>query len=118
MNSTKVKVTTAVLSGSLNLVGCLKDTPIKKGFYIANDAFWNAESVTGGVTVPAFRCYIDNSTIKARTLTFHVSDGTATGVTMIQKVGDLVQDGKYIQDNRIVILKDGKKFNTAGQSVK
>ena len=69
--------------GTMQLVGCLEQTPITEGFYIANDSFWNASNVTGGVVVPAFRAYIANNG-NARKLSITISSDTdATGVEAI-----------------------------------
>ena len=69
--------------GSMQLVGCLEQTQITEGYYIADNAFWNASNVTGGVVVPPFRAYIANSG-NARRLAISIdTDTDATGIEAI-----------------------------------
>ena len=85
MNNSNASVATGVQAGTKELVGCHKDTPITSGYYISNNAFWNAAEVSGGVTVPAFRAYI-NKVGDARTLTIRVAGGEETGIEALNSM--------------------------------
>ena len=87
MNSSNVKVVTGGAEGENSLVGCLEDTPITTGYYIASDAFWNAANISGGVTVPAVRAYITHSG-DARSLTIRVAGGEVTGIEALNSMID------------------------------
>ena len=70
------------------MVGCLQPTQIADGYYIADDAFWNAKAV-GGVTVPAFRAYIATQSDDARKLTISIAeDPDATGILALDAMNE------------------------------
>ncbi len=84
-NTGTIHVTNASQGGLLQLTGCLQPTAIEHGYYIANDAFWSASAI-GGVTVPAFRAYID-TTSDARKLNISIAaDPDATGIGAIDAI--------------------------------
>lgn len=81
-NTGTIQVTNATQGGQMQLVGCLQPTDISQGYYIANDAFWSASAI-GGVTVPAFRAYIETQS-DARKLNITIgTDPDATGIEAI-----------------------------------
>ena len=84
-NNGSINVTNNAQGGQMQLVGCLQPTAIEHGYYIANDAFWSASAI-GGVTVPAFRAYID-TTSDARKLNISIAaDPDATGIGAIDAI--------------------------------
>ncbi len=84
-NTGTIHVTNASQGGQLQLTGCLQPTAIEHGYYIANDAFWSASAI-GGVTVPAFRAYIDTPS-DARKLNISIAaDPDATGIGAIDAI--------------------------------
>ena len=81
-NTGSIQVTNTAQGGQMQLVGCLQPTAISQGYYIANDAFWSASAI-GGVTVPAFRAYIETQS-DARKLNITIgTDPDATGIEAI-----------------------------------
>ncbi len=48
---------------------------------------------------------------------FHFEDDAATGIESLFE-RSTVTNGKFVQNDRIVIVKDGTKYNTAGQIIK
>ena len=86
-NTGNINVTGNAQDGQMMLVGCLQPTPIAEGYYIANDAFWNASAI-GGVTVPAFRAYIATSS-DARKLNISIAgDQDATGIQALDAMNE------------------------------
>ena len=86
-NTGSINVTDNAQGGQMQLVGCLQPTPIANGYYIADDAFWNAKAV-GGVTVPAFRAYIATQS-DARKLTISIAeDPDATGILALDAMNE------------------------------
>jgi len=78
--------------------------------------------VTGSeVTIAPFRAYFTLNTSgsgEARS-TIRMNFGDVTGVANVEAATETtVKDGKYIENGKIVIVKNGIKYNTAGQQVK
>ena len=65
-------------------------------------------------TISAYHCYLTAPSTGARVLTF---GGEATAISGLNANVNS-KDGKFIQNGRMVIVKNGKKFNAAGQIVK
>lgn len=87
-NNGSINVTDNAQGGQMQLVGCLQPTAIADGYYIADDAFWNAKAV-GGVTVPAFRAYIATQSDDARKLTISIAeDPDATGILALDAMNE------------------------------
>ena len=117
-NTGSINVTNNAQGGQMQLVGCLQPTPIADGYYIADDAFWNAFAI-GGVTVPAFRAYID-TTSDARKLNISIAaDPDATGIEAIDAMnsqGSVIYDinGRKTDDIRhgvnIIRTTQGKTY--------
>ena len=82
----------------------------------------NLHKVTGSeVTIAPFRAYFTLNTSgssEARS-TIRMNFGDVTGVANVEVATETtVKDGKYIENGKIVIVKNGMKYNTAGQQVK
>jgi len=71
------------------------------------------------VTVNAYRAYINiPGSNEARALRF-VVDGQITGVDNVAAEASAeVKDGKYIENGKVVIVKNGKKFSATGAQMK
>ncbi len=82
----------------------------------------NLHKVTGSeVTIAPFRAYFTLNTSggsEARSA-LRMNFGDVTGVANVEVATETtVKDGKYIENGKIVIVKNGIKYNTAGQQVK
>ena len=67
-----------------------------------------------GATIPAGKAYL-NVPGSARELS--ISFGDITGVENIEAASE-AKDGKFIENGKLVIVKNGQKYNAAGQQVK
>ncbi len=75
-------------------------------------------STSTAVTMPSGKAYVvlpaENN---ARAL--RISFGDITGVASVEAAAEAkAQDGKFIENGKIVIIKNGKKYNANGQQVK
>ena len=82
----------------------------------------NLHKVTGSaVTIAPFRAYFTLNTSggsEARSA-LRMNFGDVTGVANVETASETqVKDGKYVEAGKIVIYKNGKKFNTAGAQMK
>ena len=82
----------------------------------------NLHKVTGSeVTIAPFRAYFTLNTSggsEARSV-IRMNFGGVTGVSNVETASETqVKDGKYVEAGKIVIYKNGKKFNTAGAQMK
>lgn len=53
-----------------------------------------------------------------KTFVLGVTDNGATGIATIDTTTATMNNGKFVEDGRIVIVKNGQKYNTAGQFIK
>ena len=71
--------------------------------------------ILGGERVEEYFCVDKQSNF----VTITVADTTPTGIGEIQNSKSKIQNsGKYIQNGRMVIVRNGQKYNAAGQEVK
>ena len=109
------------------LVGLLTASTVPANSYILQyqadkdgTAFYKlAESMTG----TANRCYLDLSEVptehNARATVRMNIFGGITGVANVEASAEAkAQEGKFIENGKLVIIKNGQKFNAAGQQVK
>lgn len=106
-------------SGGLTLTGSYttKDITSEDGYIIANNAFWNIADVKGEnkVYCSPFRAYLAGTANNARCLTIGV--GETTGINEVLNGLNSLNglNGKFIINGRLVIIKDGKEYDAAGQ---
>ena len=68
-------------------------------------------------TVGAYRCYLTDGGNTARAAFFFRGD--ITGVENVEAATEAtLKDGKYLENGKIVIVKNGQKFNAAGAQMK
>ena len=112
VSSAAPAATTAVDGLSLN--GTYEKLTDKTGiYYIAADKFWQAEDA---ITVNPFRAYFTGSlpsAAKVLNIIVEEADGSATTIGTLEN--GTLRSGKFLENNRIVIFKNGKKYNTNGQ---
>lgn len=84
---------------------------------------WNSESgafvkVGEGVSINAFRAYVTvNNGSSARLATRFVG-GSITGINELNASEAQKIDGKFFKNGKLVILKNGVKYNAAGAQIK
>lgn len=68
-------------------------------------------------TVGAYRCYLTDGENQGRAAFFFRGD--ITGVDNVEAAAEAtLKDGKYLENGKIVIVKNGVKYNAAGAQVK
>ena len=106
-------------AGDASLVGSYANntavTENAGNYILSNNTIY---PVGANVTVNAYRAYINIAdTNHARALRFVV--GEITGVDNVEAATEAtLKDGKYLENGKVVIVKNGKKFNANGQQVK
>jgi len=103
-----------------SLIGAYAATNItndEKNYVLSNNEIFSVGEA--GATINPYRAYIQLAEGgHARALRF-VVDGQITGVDNVAAEASAeVKDGKYIENGKVVIVKNGKKFNANGQQVK
>ena len=108
-------ITPDAVDNCLRICGTYEQLTNQLGIYfIAANKFWLAESHT---TIPAFRAYFEGvlpaTSAKVLNIIAEEADGSATTIGTLEN-GEL-RNGKFIENNRIVIYKNGQKYNVNGQ---
>jgi hypothetical protein len=126
MSSVGTDGTPPQISNNNNLfVGTLKETKLNTGDYILTkkkvDDKQIDELVFGRISkesnIAANKAYLPKANVQnARSFYALLWDETETGIDNITTT--ISKDGIYIQNNRIVIIKDGVKYNVNGQVIK
>ena len=104
------------ISGN-KLIGCTTSTPlsVNSNYYVLVNNGGTAEFQcldNNGATIPAGKAYL-NAAGAARALRIVFDD--ITGVANVGAADEAkAQDGKFIENGKIVIVKNGQKFNAAG----
>lgn len=112
----------------VKLVGTFKDVTINgenetlaadKCFYIKTDQFWNGN---GSFNVKAFRAYVEDlSAIGGARLTIRIDGEDPTAINAIEAAeaeAGALKDGKYLINGKVVLVKNGVKYNANGQILK
>ena len=69
------------------------------------------------VAIPANKAYLTITTLTSREIS--VVFGDITGVENVEAASEAkAKEGKFIENGKLVIVKNGQKFNAAGQQVK
>ena len=110
------------ISGN-KLVGCIAETVLdtNEDYYVLVNNAGTAEFQKldkHGATIPAGKAYLNADVVTlARSLCIVFDD--ITGVANVEAVAEAkARDGKFIENGKIVIVKNGKKFNAAGAQMK
>ena len=106
------------------LVGCTSSTPLtaNANHYVLVNNSGTAEFqslATNGATIPAGKAYLNASGAGAR-LSIVFEDEGVTAIKAIDAFdnSNAQADGKRLENGKIVIVKNGVKFNTNGQKIK
>jgi len=112
---------TSVVHEAVGLVGNLSSTglDVPQGCYIISSDNKLHKVVGATATVGQYRAYInlenvDEASSSAKEINIFEDD--VTGINEVSSLKSQVL-GKYLENGRIVIVKNGKKFNTNGQEI-
>ena len=107
----------------LTLTGVYETNDIteRDGYIISGNAFWNIDDINGDdnatkVYCSPFHVYLAGTVASgARCLSI---GGEATGLTgTLDSRLSTLNSGKYLVNGRLVIIKDGKEYNTIGSQI-
>ena len=88
-------------------------TNAEKNYVLSNNEIFSVG--TAGATINPYRAYIQLSGAGAARAIRFVVDGQITGVDNVKAASETeVKDGKYLENGKIVIVKNGVKYNAAG----
>lgn len=82
-------------------------------YFIAQNKFWMAEDP---ITIAPFRAWFEGGITSAKSFNI-VMDNETVGVVGVS-TDDNMPNGKYVENHRVVVVKNGKKFNLNGQEIK
>ena len=115
-NATPATASEASLKGAYTAT---EITNAEKNYVLSNNQIFSVGDK--GATINPYRAYIqiaEGVATPARALRF-VVDGQITGVDNVAAEASAeVKDGKYLENGKIVVVKNGKKFNAAGAQMK
>jgi len=108
------------ISGN-KLVGCTSETVLAKNasYYVLvnNDGAEFQSLEDNGATIPAGKAYL-NAAVSGARLSIVFDDATAIKDVDASVKAGAQADGKYLEKGKIVIVKNGTKFNANGQRMK
>lgn len=112
------------------LKGCVSETVLEKNatsgynnyVLVNNGGVAQFQSLSAnGATIPAGKAYLQNGTYSAGArLTIILEDEVPTVINAIEAVeanGDALKDGKYLIGNKIVLVKNGVKYDANGKKL-
>ena len=110
---------TPATASEASLIGAYTATDItnaEKNYVLSSNKIFSVG--TDGATINPYRAYIQLSEGgSARALSF-VVDGKITGVDNVKASTEAtLKDGKYLENGKIVIVKNGVKYNAAGSKL-
>lgn len=92
-------------------------TNAEKNYVLSNNEIFSVGAA--GATINPYRAYIQLSEAGAARAIRFVVDGQITGVDNVEAATEAtLKDGKYLENGKVVIVKNGKKFNATGAQVK
>lgn len=109
----------SVAEGAATMTGTMARQSVngKYGWNSVGGAFSKATS--DEVTIDPFRAYITISGGGLARVAARFVDNSVTGINEVSETQNILNpDRKYIENNNIVIVKNGVKFNAAGQLLK
>ena len=118
-----------LVDGTVTMIGSYaNDIKItdENAFYIKDNKFWQRAEASEQITDPcfyidAFRAYftVESAANPSRILSIVVNGDEATGIDALEIMDALNgKEGKFLQNGRVVISKNDKQYNTAGQRLK
>ena len=113
------ELSVSVAEGAAIMTGTMARQSVngKYGWNSADGVFSKATS--HAVTIDPFRAYISISGSGSARVAARFVGGFVTGVKEVSKVQNFLNpDGKFIENGKIVIFKNGVKYNAAGAQIK
>jgi len=84
-------------------------------YFIAQDQFWYAESA---ITIAPFRAWFTAPTPNSAKAINIVIEEEATAISEVRGERLEARDGKFLENGKVVIIRNGKKYNINGQRIK
>jgi hypothetical protein len=109
----------SVTAGGATMTGTMARQSVngKYGWNSADGVFSKATS--DAVTIDPFRAYITISGAGSARMAARFVSGSVTGINEVSETQNVLNpDRKYIENGKIVIVKNGVKYNAAGQLLK
>lgn len=130
-NATKIEIATSnaavvaapvAQNGDTKLVGTftgetVSGANVDKCYYLKGNQFWQGNE---NFTIPAYRAYIQTDVNDGARLTIITEGEDPTAISAIEAAeteDGALKDGKYIIDNKVVIVKNGVKYGANGQKL-
>ncbi|MBR2184226.1 MAG: hypothetical protein IJ897_02220 [Prevotella sp.] len=118
-------VSLVTTKSDIEFIGTLEATTIpasgaEYSYFAYNDGSL-VKIVTNAATLPAFRAYfkVPTSVVSGARIAARFIGGSVTGIGEVSEAQNFLNpDRKYIENGKIVIVKNGKKFNAAGAQIK
>lgn len=117
--ATPANLSVSVAEGAAVMTGTMAHQSVngKYGWNSTNGVFSLATS--NAVTIDPFRAYITVSGGGSSRMTAIFVENSATGINEVSEAQNFQHvDGKVLENGRIVIFKNGMKYNAAGQQIK
>lgn len=118
-----------LVDGTVTMIGSFaNDTKVtdENAFYIKDNKFWQRAEASEQIADPcfyidAFRAYfkVEPAANQSRIMSIVVNGDEATGIDALEIMDALEgKEGKFLQNGRVVIVKDNRQYTTAGQRLK
>ena len=118
-----------LVDGTVTMIGSFaNDTEVRdeNAFYIKDNKFWQRAEASEQIADPffyidAFRAYfkVEPAANQSRIMSIVVNGDEATGIDALEIAEALSgKEGKFLQNGRVVIVKDNRQYTTAGQRLK
>ncbi len=118
-----------LVDGTVTMIGSFaNDTKVtdENAFYIKDNKFWQRAEASEQIADPcfyidAFRAYfkVEPAANQSRIMSIVVNGDEATGIDALEIAEALSgKEGKFLQNGRVVIVKDNRLYTTAGQRLK
>ncbi|MBP3689203.1 MAG: exo-alpha-sialidase [Bacteroidaceae bacterium] len=118
-----------LVDGTVTMIGSFaNDTKVtdENAFYIKDNKFWQRAEASEQIADPcfyidAFRAYfkVEPAANQSRIMSIVVNGDEATGIDALEIAEALSgKEGKFLQNGRVVIVKDNRQYTTAGQRLK
>lgn len=113
----------STISGTnLDVIGTFAPKTMKASdtdlFFLGAENKFYTSNVEAGADLKGYRCYFklkDANPTKSLNI---VLDDEATGISELIGESLEVREGKYLENGRVVIMRNGKKYNVNGQIIK
>lgn len=85
-------------------------------YFIANDKFWLAQNP---ITIAPFRAWFETTNSNSAAKSFNIGfDNGTTSISAVSSEQSADREGKYFENGKVVIFRNGKKYNLNGQVIR